>query len=135
VGIFAETALMTFAVELFVTPLIIYQFHIFSPFALLANILILPILPYAMALAFIAGISFFILPGLYILPSTLAYFCLRIITWITEMINFFPGSGMKLSIGMSAIVSWYLILFLFIVIMKRYSRKQYAQNVQMENIF
>jgi competence protein ComEC len=134
-GIFAETALMTFAVELFVTPLIIYQFHIFSPFALLANILILPILPYAMALAFIAGISFFILPGLYILPSTLAYFCLRIITWITEMINFFPGSGMKLSIGMSAIVSWYLILFLFIVIMKRYLRKQYAQNVQMENIF
>jgi competence protein ComEC len=134
-GIFAETALMTFAVELFVTPLIIYQFHIFSPFALLANILILPILPYAMGLAFIAGISFFILPGLYILPSTLAYFCLRIITWITEMINFLPGSGMKLSIGMSAIILWYLILFLFIVIMKRYLRKQYVQNVQMENIF
>lgn len=131
---FVETAVLTFAVLLFVVPLIVYQFHIFSPFALIANILILPILPYAMAAVFAVGITFFILPGLHILPSLVAYFFLRAITFSTEWISSLPGSGVQMSINTFTIILWYLILFLFIIIMKPRSLKQYAKNVQTKNI-
>lgn len=128
----AEIALMTLAVELFVAPLIIYQFHIFSPFALLANILILPLVPYAMALSFAAGMVFFIWPGLSILPSVSAYFFLRIITFVVEEINVWPGAQMAVSVGGAALLLWYAGLFLVIVIMKRYLERQY---VQAKNLF
>lgn len=132
---FVETAILTFAVELFVVPLIIYQFHIFSPFALIANAIVLPLLPYAMALSFAIGITFFIFPGLHLLPGALAYFFLRAITFSAELINYLPWSEVKIPISMPMIILWYLILFLFIVIMKRYLRKQYVQRVPAENIF
>jgi competence protein ComEC len=128
----AEIALMTLVVELFVAPLIAYQFHIFSPFALLANVLILPLVPYAMALSFAAGIVFLIWPGLSILPSAAAYFFLRIITFAVEEINVWPGARMAVSIGEVALLLWYMGLFLVIVIMKKYLNRQY---VQAKNLF
>jgi competence protein ComEC len=127
-----EIALMTLAVELFVVPLIVYQFHIFSPFALLANVLILPLVPYAMALSFAAGMTFFVWPGLSILPSAAAYFFLRIITFVVEEINVWPGAQMAVSVGGAALFLWYTGLFLVIVIMKRYLERRY---VQAKNLF
>ena len=125
---FAEIAILTFAVELFVVPLLIYQFHIFSPYALLANVLLLPLVPYAMALSFIGVLGFLILPGLHLLPVGMAYLFLRIITAGAEWISVFPGATVELSIGAGALLLWYVSLFFVIVILKRRFHQYYVQT-------
>ncbi len=124
---FVEIALLTFSVELFVVPLLVYQFHIFSPYALLANVLLLPLVPYAMGLSFAAALAFFIMPGLHLLPAGIAYLVLRAITSAAEWISALPGATVPISIGVPALFLWYASLFLAIVTARRYFRRRYAQ--------
>jgi competence protein ComEC len=126
---FAEIALLTFSVELFVVPLLVYQFQIFSPFALVANALLLPLVPYAMFAAFAGGIAFFVLPGLHMLPAAIAYFFLRAITAAAEQISIWPGAAIRISIGAGTLFLWYIGLFFAIVVLKKryFQRKKYVQ--------
>lgn len=123
-----EIALMTFSVELFVLPLIAYQFHLFSPFALLMNMLLLPLVPYAMATAFVAGICFFLLPGLHILPATLAYGFLRIITLAVERLSMVRGAQIDVSLSPTALFFWYTCLFFVILGIRKYYSRKYDQT-------
>jgi competence protein ComEC len=124
---FIEIALLTFSVELFVVPLLVYQFQIFSPFALIANVLLLPLVPYAMLAAFVGGVAFFVLPGLHMLPAALAYLFLRIITSVAEQISVWPGATAQVSIGAGALLLWYAFLFLAIVTLRKYFQRHYVQ--------
>lgn len=128
---FAEIALMTFSVELFVVPLLAYQFHIFSPYALLANALLLPLVPYTMALSFIGALGFLVLPGLHLLPAGIAYLFLRLITAGAEQVSVLPGATVELSISAGALFLWYASLFFVIVILKR---RFHQYHVQTKNI-
>src|SRR3989344_5638060 len=124
---FVEIALLTLAVELFVVPLLIYQFHIFSPYALLANILLLPLVPYAMGTAFISALAFVIWPGLHLLPAGVAYLFLRSITFVAEQVSVFPGATVELSIGVPALILWYALLFSGIVMTRNHFHRRYVQ--------
>lgn len=125
---FVQIALLTFSVELFIVPLLLYQFQIFSPFALLANVFLLPLVPYTMAGAFVSGIAFFILPGAHFLPAAFTYVCLRGITSLVEWISTWSGVSVEVSIGIPIpmILFWYAVLFFVIVRVKQYMRKQYV---------
>lgn len=125
---FVEIALLTFSVELFVVPILVYQFQMFSPFALVANTLLLPLVPYAMFMAFVGGIAFFIFPGLHMLPAGLAYFFLRSITFSAEQISAWPGATVELSVGAAALFLWYAGLFFAIVMMKKNFQRKYVQT-------
>ncbi|MFZ2299986.1 MAG: ComEC/Rec2 family competence protein [Candidatus Moraniibacteriota bacterium] len=125
---FVEIALLTFAVELFVVPLLVYQFHIFSPYALLANVLLLPLVPYAMGLSFIGALGFLVLPGLHLLPAGIAYLFLRVITFVAEWISVLPGATAELSIGAGALFLWYASLFFAIVTARKYFQRYYVQT-------
>ncbi|MEI8097161.1 MAG: ComEC/Rec2 family competence protein, partial [Candidatus Moraniibacteriota bacterium] len=118
---FVEIALLTFSVELFVVPLIAYQFHIFSPFALLMNILLLPLVPYAMMASFVSVLGFFIFPGLHVLPAGVAYGILRIITYAVERLSIVPGSVREVSLSPSSLVLWYTFLFFIIILIRKHS--------------
>lgn len=48
---------MTFSAQAFTFPLILYHFGTFSPWSPLSNLLVLPILPYALAAGFIASLG------------------------------------------------------------------------------
>lgn len=125
---FVEIFFLTFAVELFVMPVIIYQFHIFSSYALLANVLLLQLVPYAMALGFISALAFFILPGLHMLPAALAYFFLRSITYTVEQMSLLPGATVQMSLTKTALCIWYGLLFFGIVIARKHMQRKYVQT-------
>ncbi|MDO8565941.1 MAG: ComEC/Rec2 family competence protein [Candidatus Moranbacteria bacterium] len=125
---FLEIFFLTFAVELFVMPVLMYQFHIFSPWALLTNVLLLPLVPYAMALGFVSAVAFFILPGLHMLPATLTYFFLWVITYVVERFGALPSATIEVSLGGVALLAWYVLLFFGIVIMKKQLRRKYVQT-------
>ena len=121
-----EIAFLTFSVELFVVPLLAYQFQSLFPFALFANVLLLPLVPYAMATAFTAGVAFFVLPGLHLLPAALGYAFLRSITFAAEHISLWPGATTPVSVGVPALLLWYVGLFFAIVMIQRRIRKKYV---------
>lgn len=125
---FVEIALLTFAVELFVVPLIAYQFHIFSPFALIMNILLLPIVPYAMGVTFISVLGFFIFPGLHMVPAGIAYGLLRIITYAVERLGAVPHATWEVSLHPMTLLFWYMFLFFVILMLRKYSTHKYAQT-------
>ncbi len=125
---FVEVALLTFVVELFVIPIVAYQFHIFSPFALLMNILLLPIVPYAMATIFISVLGFFILPGLHMLPAGVSYGLLRIITYAVERLSVVPYAMQEVSFHPLMLFLWYAFLLSVILLMRKYSIRKYVQT-------
>ncbi|MDP3957222.1 MAG: ComEC/Rec2 family competence protein [bacterium] len=123
-----EIFFLTLAVEFFVMPVLIYQFHIFTPWALLTNVLLLPLVPYAMALGFVSALAFFILPGLHMLPAALAYFFLRVITYTVERFSTLPSATVEMSLGGPALLLWYMFLFFVIVMMRKYWLRKYVQT-------
>ncbi|MDD2766729.1 MAG: ComEC/Rec2 family competence protein [Candidatus Moranbacteria bacterium] len=125
---FVEIAMMTFAVELFVVPIIAYQFHIFSPFALLMNVLILPLIPYTMALTSISALGFFLLPGLHIIPAGITYALLRTITSSVEYLSGIAGAVQSVSLSPLTLFLWYVVLFSGIVVGEKYFVHTYVEK-------
>lgn len=126
---FAELAWMTFMAELCIVPLILYHFHTFSPFMLLANMLVLPAVPYAMGLSFAAAAAFLVFPGLHVLFAWAAYAALSFLTRSAEAIGGLPGAQIAVaSFGIGALLLWYAALFFAIVGIERHrKRKIYAE--------
>jgi len=79
-----ELILMTISAQVAVAPLLIYYFGGFSPISLPANILILPFIPIAMFLGFIAGLI-----GMISIPLSqiMGYFAWAITTYQIEIIE------------------------------------------------
>lgn len=123
-----EIALLTFSVELFVVPLIVYHFHIFSVFALFMNVLILPFVPYAMATVFVSALGFFLIPGFHVLPAWIAYAILRSITYAVEQLNVVSKATIEMSLHPIGLFFWYGFLFLVVFLIRKYYTRRYVQE-------
>ena len=81
----------TLATQLFVLPLLLYQVGEFSVVAVLVNVLVLPMVPIAMLLAFLTGLTAFIFSPL---ASVLAFFTYLSLTYITTLAEWFAALPM-----------------------------------------
>lgn len=83
-----DLILMTISAQIFVLPLLIYYFRQFSVWSLPANILILPLVPFAMFLGFMSGIG-----GMIFLPigQTIGWFTWAITTYQVWVIKILAG--------------------------------------------
>lgn len=84
-GGLAEIIVLTLGAQIFVWPIIAFNFQTFSAISLLANILVLPIIPLSMLLVFLTAMSGFFAPYLMFLFAWLAYVPLR---YEVEVIKF-----------------------------------------------
>ncbi len=125
----AEILWMTFVVELFVLPILLYQFQAFSPLMLLSNTLLLPLIPYAMALSFFVGMMFLIAPGSQMLFAWIDYFLLSVVTRTAERFGGWSFASIDIGwFGAPMVFLWYAGLFFVIVsIERRRKRKMYAE--------
>ena len=126
---FVEIILMTIAAEIFVLPVILFNFQMFSPLMLVANSLLLPLVPYAMGLSFVAASAFLVLPGLHVIFSWIAYAVLLSMTRLVEVFGGLSFASLVAShFGVLALITWYGVLFFVIVKGEQYrKRKIYAQ--------
>ncbi len=119
-----EIMLMTVAVELFVLPIILFSFHFFSPLIIIGNFLII-IVPVAMALAFLTGVLFLVLPGAHVVFSWLAFGLLSAITRSVEWLGSLPHTSVAVEqFGLKSLIAWYLMLFFLV----RFAERYYAQK-------
>lgn len=122
----AEIAFFTFVVELFVLPVILFSFHIFSPYALLANVLLLPLVPVAMGLSFAAALGTLFLPqALHVMFALPAWMVLASVTRAAEYLSELPGAGLTTeSFGVWSMLSWYGVLGVVVWQVEKYRKRK-----------
>lgn len=111
-GVIRQTLVSTMAAQLATMPIMIFAFGHYSPYALLANLLVLPLIPLTMLLTFLAGAGGLALPGLAHIfgwPATL------VLGYMVHAVNYvanLPGAEGSLSFSAAAVAASYASLVL-----------------------
>lgn len=117
-GILRQVLGETFSAQLLTLPIILVTFGVVSNVALLANLLVLPLVPLAMLLTFIVGLVGLVVPFMVEIVVQPAYWLLRYMTWVIDRLAQLPWaqSEVEVSIGHAAVM--YVGLVLCIMILK-----------------
>ncbi len=116
--IFIETMSATIAT----LPILLGSFGQFSIVAPIANMLILPLVPLAMLLTFIAGIGGLVVPSLAAILGFPAQLVLTYMTSIATFMGSVPWAVQEVEIPAGAVIGAYVIIILACAYMHRVSR-------------
>jgi len=112
---FREILLLTLSAQVFVLPVILFNFHNLSLISPLANLLVLPIIPITMLLGFLAAVSEFIFPPLAMAFSWLAYLPLKYETLVINFLAHLRYSSLEMiNFSWIWVIIWYVTLLLVI---------------------
>ncbi|HOX10609.1 MAG TPA: ComEC/Rec2 family competence protein [Candidatus Moranbacteria bacterium] len=103
----SEIIALSLSAQIFVLPIIAYNFHIVSLISLLANVLILPVVPLSMLLVFLAALSGFVFAPLSMVLAWLAFVPLTYEIKIIHTLAQFPWA----SIEMKKFGVWWIIIY------------------------
>lgn len=109
----------TIAATIMTLPILIYHFGYMSNVAILANILILPLVPLAMLLTFIAGIGTIVLSFISGVVGIPAYLILYYMTHTAEWFAGLPWAVSKLTIQLWQVALIYAVITGFMVYLWR----------------
>lgn len=120
-----EIFFLTLSAQIFVLPIIIYNFHTLSLVSLAANLLILLIIPITMLLVFLAAVSGFIFNFLSLAFAWLAYLPLKYEVWVIETLAGLKWASRTIeNFGWYWVIIWYLMLIGIVVLLKRLLRSK-----------
>ncbi|MFH0929846.1 MAG: ComEC/Rec2 family competence protein [Candidatus Moraniibacteriota bacterium] len=123
-NILKETILMTLAAQVFVLPVILASFENLSIISPLANLLILPAIPYIMLGGFVAGIAGFVFVPLGKLIGFIPYALLKVELVIVQWLANISWSSFEIkNFGWKYILVYYIILILVLYYSKRKDKK------------
>lgn len=109
----------TFSAQFLTLPLILVTFGVMSNVALLANLLVLPLVPLAMLLVFAAGLAALLVPWAAEYIALPAYWLLSYMTWVIEQLAALPWASMELSITIPVVIAGYAGIVAVILLLKR----------------
>jgi len=115
-----EIIAMTLAAQVFTLPILVYNFGRISIMALLANVLIIPVIYWIMVFGFIFALAGIISP---VLGWFLSFPCLFILTYLVKIVDFFsslPWASKTIeNVHWIWLIMSYLILGLFVYRLKK----------------
>jgi len=129
---FRETFVMTLSAQCFVLPLLIYYFKNLSLVSLPVNIIVLPIVPYAMLLGALTGVAGLVLP---FLGQLVGYFAWLVSAFELGIIQLFakPGwAALSVRFNWYAVILAYAAIISFLVWLSRINEKK--ENEKKENV-
>lgn len=100
-----EAFAMTFSAQIFALPVILYNFKRFSLISPVANVLVVPFIPFAMFFGFIAVICGYFSLGLGFILIFPAWLSLKYIVFVTDVLANLPLASFE--------VPWFSVLHLF----------------------
>ena len=111
----ASTIITTVAATLMTLPITLYYFGTFSLISVVANLLILPTLPYAMGLTFVTGIF----SGIPWLGTMVSFLTTKLLAFHILVVNFF-GEMKQFIIEIQTYQAWvfslYIVIFISLII-------------------
>jgi competence protein ComEC len=109
-GNIRQVFIETMSAVVWTLPLVAYVFGQYSPLSIIANVLILPLIPIAMALTALAGITSIILPVGGAVIAWPAELILSYMTFITKRLAQLPMASVEVKVSLTALVLSYLLL-------------------------
>lgn len=100
----------TIAAFVVTLPILVVTFGQFSTVAIVANVLVLPLVPLAMLLVFLSGIFVMVLPPLGVLLGTLASWLLGYMVWVAEAVASWPWAQVSLHVSIWIAALCYVLL-------------------------
>ncbi len=130
-----ELIISTLAAQIMTLPLILYVFGYTSVYSLLANLLILPCVPFAMLLVFVGGILSTILPfmaGLAHLPAEIIlFYCTKVINFLAGL----PHSVNEIKLSFLHMIIAYIFALITVVIFKKITKYKFYKTTNQPDIF
>lgn len=100
----------TLSAQLATLPLIVYVFGQYSPYALLANVLVLPLVPLAMLLTFAGGLIALLMPAVATIAGFPATLVLSYMTSVIDWMASWPGAAAELQMSLPLALAGYALL-------------------------
>lgn len=127
-GLIAQIVLDTMSAQAVTLPIMVLAFGHYSPYALLANLLVLPLVPLVMLLTFVAGTAGLLLPGLAHIFGMPATVILKYMTAVVARIADWPGAYGEIVFGLPALAICYTALIGFGVLLWRKTRHDFRTD-------
>jgi len=125
---FLEIIFMTISAQIFVLPIIVYNFHTLSLISILANVFVLTIIPLTMLFVFLTALLGTIVYPLSLVFGWLAYWLLKyeisIIEWLA---NFRWASWKFQTINIFWLIMWYIFVFIVLFFVLKWKKKTRRQ--------
>lgn len=109
-GIIRQILGETVTAQLATLPILVMAFGQFSNVAVIANLLILPLVPLAMLLTFVSGIGALLLPGIATIIGLPTTWLLQYMTATAEYLAHLPWAQTTLTINGWAVAGYYIVL-------------------------
>jgi len=127
-GMLMQTIIETIAAELCTLPIILLAFGHFAVYGLLANVLVVPLIPCTMACTFVTGISGLCAPGIAHVVGWPATTILHYMMSVVERIASIPQAVMTVHYGWPQLVVSYGVVALLCLYLKRKTRHHFKNS-------
>ncbi len=121
----------TFAAQLMTAPLVLYIFGVTSTVALISNLLIVPLVPIAMLLAFVAGLAgmlFSVLAGWLAWPAKIL---LTYMLDVVSILSHIPHAAVERSLSLISLLLLYLsLIFISFVMWRKVSKNANITEIE-----
>ncbi len=128
-GGFWNIIVETLSAQIATLPIIIYSFGVVAAYALPANVLIVPFVPLAMLLVFVAGVVGLALPVLASVAGVPAEMLLSYMNWVVQYIAGLPGAQIELQYSVTWLWASYITLLGLMILLWRITN----YNFRVEN--
>ncbi len=123
-----QVAVETTAAQIMAVPLIVFMFGDLSVVALVANVLVVPLIPFAMLAAFLAGLSGIFLPGLAGWLALPAQWILEYIVAVAELLSRPVWAQQSVTIGAGQMVFLYAAVLAAGIILHRKTGMKFREQ-------
>jgi len=123
----SEMITLSLSAQIFVLPIIAYNFNIVSLISLLANVFILPIIPLSMLLVFLVCVFGFLFPPLSLVFSWLVFLLLFYEIKLIHILADFRWA----SVGIEKVSEWWIVYYYCILMVAMYLIKRHEDNFEL----
>lgn len=131
-SIVPQILIETISAQIVAAPILIAGFGQISNVAIISNLLILPFVPLAMLLTFIAGIGSFILPVMAVLIGLPAMWLLHYMIGVADVLAGLPWAVSNIQFGWFEMLICYLVIILVCIYMWRITKYNLRESSLVE---
>jgi competence protein ComEC len=118
-GMVRQIVVDTSCAQMVTMPIIAFSFGSYAPYALLANLLVLPLIPLAMALTFVAGITGLLFAGVASVVGKPAEVLLGYMVGVAQWVADLPGAQGEVVFGVELLAGSYVVIMAFALFLWR----------------
>lgn len=119
---YIQILIETISAQIATAPLLIMTFSQLSNVAVFSNLLVLPLVPLAMLLTFIAGVSNLIIPTISNILALPAYFILHYMVKVSDFFADLPWALSNINFGISGLIVCYVLIIFLVFCMSKITK-------------